>query len=56
MNDLYALILRAVVGAGIAVLMMRMFYPEAPFRYTVLLWVFMVGTAYVLEYFRRKRK
>jgi len=53
-NKLYIIILRAVVGAGIAVLMMRMFYPQAPLAYTGLLWIFLVGMAYLMEYFHKR--
>jgi len=48
------MILRAVVGAGIAVLMMRTFYPRASLAETGLLWIFLVGMAYVLEYFHKR--
>lgn len=54
-NKVYIIILRAVVGAGIAVLMMRMFYPQAPLVYTGLLWIFLVGMAYLLEYFHKRK-
>ena len=49
-------IIRAIVGAAFAVLVVRMFYGRVQIVYAAGLAVFMVGMAYVLEYFRKKRE
>ena len=49
-------IIRAIVGAGMAVLLVRIFYGRVQIVYVVGLAVFMVGMAYVMEYFRKKRE
>jgi len=51
----YIFILRAILGAAFAVILTRMFYPQARMSYTVGLWGFLVGMAYVFEYFRAKK-
>jgi len=51
----YIFILRAVLGAAFAVILSRMFYPQAPIFFTVGLWGFLVGMAYVFEYFRARK-
>ena len=48
--------IRAIVGAGLAVLFVRMFYGRVQIVYAAGLAIFMVGMAYVLEYFRKKRE
>jgi purine-cytosine permease-like protein len=48
-------IIRAVLGAVFAVILSRMFYPEADFVYVIGLGIILVGLAYVAEYFRVKR-
>jgi len=55
MTRFYIFILRAVLGAAFAVILTRMFYPQAPMSYTVGIWGFLVGMAYVFEYFRAKK-
>jgi len=50
----YIFILRAILGAAFAVILVRVFYPHARMFYTVGLWGFLVGMAYVFEYFRTK--
>jgi len=52
----YIFILRAILGAAFAVILTRMFYPRATMSYTVSLWGFLVGMAYVFEYFRIKKR
>ena len=49
-------IIRAIVGAGLAMLIVRMFYGKVHVVYAAGLAVFMVGMAYVMEYFRKKRE
>jgi uncharacterized membrane protein HdeD (DUF308 family) len=49
-------IIRAIVGAGLAMLIVRMFYGKVQVVYAVGLAVFLVGMAYVMEYFRKKRE
>jgi len=51
----YIFILRAILGAAFAVILTRMFYPQARIGYTAGLWGFLVGMAYVFEYFRAKK-
>jgi len=49
-------IIRAVFGAVFAVVLTRMFYGKIEIVYVAGLAVFLVGMAYVMEYFRKKRK
>ena len=49
-------IIRAVIGAVVAVVLTRMFYGKIEIVYVAGLAVFLVGMAYVMEYFRKKRK
>jgi len=49
-------IIRAVFGAVFAVVLTRMFYGKVEIVYVAGLAVFLVGMAYVMEYFRKKRK
>jgi len=49
-------IIRAVFGAVFAVILTRMFYGKVEIIYVAGLAVFLVGMAYVLEYFRKRRK
>jgi uncharacterized membrane protein HdeD (DUF308 family) len=49
-------IIRAVFGAVFAVVLTRMFYGKVEIVYVAGLAVFLVGMAYVLEYFRKRRK
>jgi hypothetical protein len=51
----YIFILRAVLGAAFAVILTRIFYPQARMTYTAGLWGFLVGMAYVFEYFRARK-
>lgn len=52
----YIFVLRTILGAAFAVILMRVFYPRSPIVYTMILWVFLVGMAYLLEYFRSKNR
>jgi hypothetical protein len=48
----YIFILRAILGAAFAVILTRLFYPHARILYIAGLCGFLVGMAYVFEYFR----
>ncbi|WP_156915855.1 hypothetical protein [Desulfatirhabdium butyrativorans] len=45
-------LLRAALGAAIAWILMRGFYPSAHWGYTFILWTVLVACAYVFERFR----
>ncbi len=44
------LFVRAILGAALAVMLMRIFHPNAHIIYTILLGFFLIGTAYFLKY------
>ncbi len=48
-------LIRALLGAMFAVLLVRMFYPQKPVGYTIGLAAFMVGMAYYFEYIRKNK-
>jgi len=48
-------VMRAVLGAGFAVVLMRMFYRDAHPVYIAGLAMFMIGVAYLLEYWRNRK-
>ena len=54
MNRLNIFAIRAVLGAVFAVILSRSFYPQANFAYVIGLGIFLVGIAYIMEYFRKK--
>ncbi len=58
MTKFHIMLIRFFVGAGVAVLLLRMFYPDASPVYAVLLAAFLVGAAYLREYLydRAKKK
>lgn len=56
MTQFSIFIIRAVFGAVFAVVLTRMFYGKVEIVYVAGLAVFLVGMAYVLEYFRKRRK
>ena len=56
MSQFNIFIIRAVFGAVFAVVLTRMFYGKVAIVYVVGLAVFLVGMAYIMEYFRKKRK
>ena len=56
MTQFQIFIIRAVIGAVVAVVLTRMFYGKVEIIYVAGLAVFLVGMAYVTEYFRKKRK
>jgi len=55
-NQFNIFIIRAVFGAVFAVVLTRMFYGKVETVYVVGLAIFLVGMAYVMEYFRKKRR
>ncbi|MBW2239605.1 MAG: hypothetical protein JRE61_15075 [Deltaproteobacteria bacterium] len=55
MTQFNIFIIRAVIGAVVAVVLTRMFYGKVEIVYVGGLAVFLVGMAYVMEYFRKKR-
>ncbi len=56
MTSFQIFIIRAIFGAGFSVLLIRIFYGKVQVVYAAGLAVFLVGMAYVMEYFRKKRK
>jgi hypothetical protein len=55
-TQFYIFIIRAILGAGFAVLLSRMFYPGANVIYVAGLGIILVGLAYFAEYLRNRRK
>jgi hypothetical protein len=55
MNNFHIFIIRAVFGAVFAVVLTRIFYGKVEIIYVAGLGIFLVGMAYILEYFRKKR-
>ena len=55
MTRFYIFIIRIVLGAAFAVLISRFFYPDANPVYIAGMGVFLVGAAYLAEYFRNKK-
>lgn len=56
MTQFNIFIIRAVIGTVVAVVLTRMFYGKVEIVYVAGLAVFLVGMAYVMEYFRKKRQ
>ena len=56
MTQFNIFIIRAVFGAVFAVVLTRMFYGKVEIVYVAGLAVFLVGMAYIIEYFRKKRE
>ena len=56
MTQFHVFIIRAVLGAVFAVILSRMFYPDADVVYVVGLGIILVGLAYFVEYLRNRRK
>lgn len=52
MNKFYVFVIRAILGLVFAVLLSRFFYPQINIVYISGLFIFLVGTAYVLDYVR----
>ena len=55
MNRWTVFVIRAILGAGFAVLLSRFFYPQANPLYVAALGFFLVGMAYVAEALRGRR-
>lgn len=55
MTRFYIFIMRAILGAVFAVILTRFFHPEANPIHVAGLGVFMVGMAYLLEYWRKSK-
>jgi ABC-type amino acid transport system permease subunit len=55
MTRFYIFIIRAVLAAAFAVLLSRFFYPGANVVYVACMGIFLVGAAYIAEYFRNKK-
>ena len=55
MTKFHIFVIRAVLGVVFAVLMTRFFYEKVDIIYVVGLAIFLVGMAYVLEYFRKRK-
>jgi hypothetical protein len=55
MTRFYIFIIRIVLGAAFAVLISRFFFPNANPVYIAGMGIFLVGAAYVAEYFRNKK-
>jgi hypothetical protein len=47
--------IRAILGGAIAVVLARVFHPEFDLVTVILLGVLLVGLAYLLEYFRKRK-
>jgi uncharacterized membrane protein HdeD (DUF308 family) len=55
-NQFQLFFIRVVLGAFFAVVLTRFFYGKVEIVYVVGLAIFLVGMAYTIEYFRKKRK
>ena len=56
MTQFHIFIIRAILGAVFAVILSRMFYPEANAIYVAGLGIILVGLAYFAEYLRNRKK
>lgn len=56
MTQFHIFIIRAILGAVFAVILSRMFYPDANAIYVAGLGVILVGLAYFAEYLRNRKK
>jgi len=55
-TQFHVFVIRAILGAGFAVLLSRMFYPGANLLYVAGLGIILVGLAYFAEYLRNRKK
>ncbi len=55
MTQFHIFVIRAILGAGFAVLLSRFFYPDANPIYVAGLGVFLVGMAYLMEAWRKAK-
>jgi len=56
MNSLYVFIIRVIMATAISVLLMRMFYPDKPLFYTVILGGVIISGSYLRYYLRSRYK
>lgn len=56
MTRFYVFVIRAMLGLMFAVFLVRFFYGEVAPIYVAGLAIFLVGFAYVLEYWRKKKE
>jgi hypothetical protein len=56
LTQFHIFIIRAILGAVFAVILSRMFYPEANAIYVAGLGGILVGLAYFAEYLRNRKK
>jgi hypothetical protein len=56
LTQFHIFIIRAILGAVFAVILSRMFYPEANAIYVAGLGIILVGLAYFAEYLRNRKK
>jgi hypothetical protein len=56
LNQFHVFIIRAILGAVFAVILSRLFYPQANIVYVAGLGVILVGLAYFAEYLRNRKK
>ena len=55
MSHLFIFAIRVIMGAFFAVLLSRFFFPDASLLSVAGMGVFLVGMAYIFEYFRRRK-
>lgn len=56
MTRFHVFVIRAILGAVFAVLLSRMFYPDANLAYVAGLGIILVGLAYFAEYLRNRKR
>jgi hypothetical protein len=56
LTQFHIFIIRAILGAVFAVILSRMFYPDANIIYVAGLGIILVGLAYFAEYLRNRKK
>ena len=56
MNKFNVFVIRAILGSAFAVILIRLFYPQANIFYVILLGICLVGLAYLFEYLGKKIK
>jgi hypothetical protein len=56
LTQFHVFIIRAILGAVFAVILSRMFYPEANLVYVAGLGIILVGLAYFAEYLRNRKR
>lgn len=56
MNKFNIFVIKIILGAVFAVILMRIFYPMVHFFYVAVLGVFMVGMSYFFGYLRSKKR